>query len=414
MRAPACVSASNSTRDTGVGALAMIGEEYSGGPVTAARERRLRPVTFVLGRAFTSERMSRLSMDKSFAILRKIRLCFSSRSAPSTPMNEPIGDYLRAAILSGAIAALSASPFQNRSAPLADHHQHLFSPAIVALIAAQPMSLTSVEPISADDLIPLLDAAGIARAVVLSTAYMYGSPSRTVENEYEKVKAENDWTSNQIARFPKRLLGFCSFNPLKEYAMQELERCARDPQLRHGLKMHFGNSGVDYHNPQHVSRLKEIFAAANRHGMTILVHMRASITRKLPYGRPEALIFLKHLMPAAPDVPIQIAHLAGAGGYGDRPADDALAVFAEAIEKDDPRTRRLWFDVTTVVLEKQAYLHPLIAKRIRQLGAQRILYGSDASSGSHTPGEGWATFRKIPLTDTEFETIAANVPPYMR
>ena len=321
---------------------------------------------------------------------------------------------MRAAILSGAIAALSASPQQHRAVPLADHHQHLFSPAIAALIAAQPMSLTSVEPISADELIPLLDAAGIARAAVLSTAYMYGSPSRTVENEYEKVKAENDWTSNQIARFPKRLIGFCSFNPLKEYAIQELQRCAGDPHLRHGLKMHFGNSGVDYHNPQHVARLKEVFAAANRHGMAVIVHMRASISRKLPYGRAEALIFLNDFMSVAPDVPIQIAHLAGAGGYGEQVVDEALAVFAEAIEKGDPRTRRLWFDVTTVAVAKQTYLHPHLAKRIRQLGMQRILYGSDAPSGSNRPGEGWATFRKIPLTDAEFETIAANVPPYMQ
>jgi hypothetical protein len=70
--------------------------------------------------------------------------------------------------------------------------------------------------------------------------------------------------------------------------------------------------------------------------------------------------------------------------------------------------------VTTVALANHPDQHPLMAKRIRQLGAQRILYGSDASSGSNTPGEGWATFRKIPLTDTEFETIGANVPPYMR
>jgi predicted TIM-barrel fold metal-dependent hydrolase len=313
---------------------------------------------------------------------------------------------MRGAILTSTIAVLSASSLQTRSAPLADHHQHLFSPGIAALI--------SVKPISADDLIPLLDAAGIARAAVLSTAYMYGSPSRTVEEEYDRVKAENDWTGDQVARFPKRLLGFCGFNPLKDYALHELERCARNPHLRRGLKMHFGNSVVDYHNPHHVARLKEVFAAANRHGMAVIVHMRASISRKLPYGRAEALIFLNDVIPAAPDVPIQIAHLAGAGGYGERVVDEALSVFAEAIEKGDLRTRRLWFDVTTVALANHPYQHPLIAKRIRQLGAQRILYGSDASSGSNTPGERWATFRKIPLTDTEFEIIGANVPPYMR
>jgi hypothetical protein len=57
----------------------------------------------------------------------------------------------------------------------------------------------------------------------------------------------------------------------------------------------------------------------------------------------------------------------------------------------------------------------LIAKRIRQLGLQRIVYGSDAASGGNlTPREGWAEFLKVPLSNAEFRKIATNVPPYMR
>jgi predicted TIM-barrel fold metal-dependent hydrolase len=297
---------------------------------------------------------------------------------------------------------------QSQPAPRADHHQHLFSPGIANLV--------SLKPISADDLISLLDAAGIQRAVVLSVAYMYGSPSRTVENEYEKVKAENDWTSQQVARFPARLRGFCSFNPLKNYALDELARCAKDPHVKYGLKLHFGNSVVDYHNAQHIEQLRRVFRAANGYGMAIVVHMRASISRKVAYGREQARIFLEELIPSAPDVPVQVAHLAGAGGYADPVVDQALAVFVEAIEKGDPRATRLYFDVTTVALpEATADQSRLLARRIRQLGAQRILYGSDAAAGTNLPPrEGWAAFRQLPLTDAEFQVIAANVPPYMR
>ena len=151
-----------------------------------------------------------------------------------------------------------------QSTPLADHHQHLFSPAVTKLS-------TALNPITASDVVSLLDAAGIERAVVLSAAYMFGSPNRAVENEYVKVKAENDWTSQQVGRFPNRLIGFCSFNPLREYALEELARCAKDPRLRAGLKLHFGNSVIDYHNAQHVERLRQssaLFRAANtRHNM---------------------------------------------------------------------------------------------------------------------------------------------------
>ena len=74
----------------------------------------------------------------------------------------------------------------------------------------------------------LLDAAGIRKALVLSLAYQYGNPNRpAVENEYQKVKAENDWTSEQVAQYPDRLVGFCSINPLKDYALEEIARCGK-------------------------------------------------------------------------------------------------------------------------------------------------------------------------------------------
>lgn len=302
---------------------------------------------------------------------------------------------------------LAISP-ASRAAPLADHHQHLFSPGVAAL--------TEFKPIAADDLVAHLDAAGIARAVVLSCAYMFGRPNRVIEHEYEKVKAENDWVSRQVARFPARLRGFCSVNPLKDYALDELARCAKDPHLRRGLKFHFGNSVIDYHDVQHVARVRRVFRAANEHRMAIVVHMRASISRGLPYGGDEARIFLNELVSAAPDIPIQIAHLAGAGGYADPRADEALSVFVEAIGRGDPRTRRLYFDVATVATDQTTSNEAaLIATRIRRLGPQRILYGSDAAAGRNLPPrEGWAAFRKLPLTDAEFQIIAANVPPYLR
>jgi predicted TIM-barrel fold metal-dependent hydrolase len=307
-------------------------------------------------------------------------------------------------LLSAASVCLSS----NALAPRADHHQHLFSPAIAALI--------SFAPIGVDDLVARLDEAGIARAVVLSVAYMYGSPSRSVEHEYEKVKGENDWTSQQVARFPDRLRGFCSINPLKDYALDEIGRCAKDPHLRHGLKLHFGNSAVDYHNSDHVARIRRVFRAANDHRMAIVVHMRASISRNISYGRDEAQIFLNEFVAAAPNVPIQVAHLAGAGRYAEPQVDRALSVFVEAIEKGDSRTRNLYVDVATVATsDTSADEANLIASRIRQLGPRRVLYGSDAPArGNLPPREGWAAFRRLPLTDAEFQIIAANVPPYLR
>ena len=93
------------------------------------------------------------------------------------------------------------------SPPVVDHHQHRFSAATAALAR-------DVSTVSAADLLQFLDEAGIRRAVVFSLAYQYGNPNRSpIEDEYAKVRAENDWTSGQVARFPSGFAGFCAVNP---------------------------------------------------------------------------------------------------------------------------------------------------------------------------------------------------------
>jgi len=274
---------------------------------------------------------------------------------------------------------------------------------------------SSAAPRTADELIAQLDAAGIRRAVVLSTAYIFEQPSRNAEAAAEKVGRDNDWTSRQVARFPDRLIGFCGLNPLKDYALDELARCAKDPNLRRGLKLHFGNSVVDYHNPAHIEQVRRVFRAANVHRMAIVVHMRASVTQKLPYGRDEARIFLNELLPAAPDVVVQVAHLAGAGSWEDDGTRQAIEVFADAITQREPRTRLLYFDVTALGARVTADNARWWAAMIRKLGIERVVFGSDAAVPGATPGDAWAALRKLlPLTDDEFRTIVANVPPYLR
>jgi predicted TIM-barrel fold metal-dependent hydrolase len=271
--------------------------------------------------------------------------------------------------------------------------------------------------VTADDLVKLLDQAGIGRAVVLSVAYQFGNPNRpAVDDEYAKVRAENDWTSREAARFPDRLRGFCGVNPLKDYALEELARCAKDPQLHAGLKLHFGNSDVDLENPRHVSQLREVFRAANANQMAIVVHMRPSVTKRRPYGPATARIFLNDVLPAAPDVPVQIAHLAGAGGYDDPGIDPALGVFVEAIAQGDKRMDHVYFDASGVAgIGQWKEKAGLIATRIRQLGVGRVLYGSDGAVAPNLfPREAFAAFHQLPLSDAEFNTIRSNVAPYLR
>jgi predicted TIM-barrel fold metal-dependent hydrolase len=308
------------------------------------------------------------------------------------------------------IAVLSMFVPLNSLAEIIDYHQHLYSPQAGA--RSSPRS----KGIDADYLVAQLDAAGISRAVVLSVAYSFSNPNKTpVRDEYSHVMDENNWTSAQVAKYPHRLLGFCSVNPLRPYALQEIARCARDANLRTGLKLHFGNSDVNVDNPDHLARVRRVFRAANEHHMAIIVHMHANIDHHRPYGAEEARIFLEELLPEAPDVIVQIAHLAGGGGYDDPETDAALSVFVKAIERKDPRMKNVYFDVCGIALpgmwEDKA---GLLVTRIRQIGTNRLVYGSDAATADNRPQDALKRWHSLPLTQKEFRAIDSNVAPYVR
>jgi predicted TIM-barrel fold metal-dependent hydrolase len=219
-----------------------------------------------------------------------------------------------------------------------------------------------------------------------------------------------------VARFPDRLRGFCGFNPLRAYALEELTRCAEETSLRFGLKLHFGNSDVNLDDPAQVERLSRVFRSANDYGMAVVVHLRPSVTMRRPYGTTQARIFLREILSAAPDVPVQIAHLAGAGGYDDPGTDEALAVFVEAILRNDPSMANVYFDVSGVagIGEWTEAKAEKVANRIRELGLRRVFYGSDAAVAANSPEEAWEKFKSIPLSQSEFDAIQRNIAPYAR
>jgi len=271
--------------------------------------------------------------------------------------------------------------------------------------------------LTADRLIKLLDSTGIRRAVVLSEAFWFGSAlmwgvdrSLSIADEYATVRAENDWVADQVAKYPSRLVAFCSVNPLKSYAVQEIERCGTNPAIR-GLKLHLANSEVDLRSADDVAQLGRVFRTANQHRLPIVVHMRP---RRQPYGREDVEVMLREVLSQAPDVPIQIAHFAGWGGYDDA-TDQAAEAFADAVARNDPATRNLYFDIAGIVFPGTAVeRRQRIAQLIRRLGVERVVFGSDVANPNGSPARGWDQVLKlIPLTKREFATIASNVTPYL-
>jgi predicted TIM-barrel fold metal-dependent hydrolase len=286
--------------------------------------------------------------------------------------------------------------------PLADHHSHVPSPAAAALFG-------DVQSMTAAQVVAELDSAGIRRGVVLSVAYWFGGRrSGAVENEYGKVRAENDWTAQQARRFPARLVPFCSVNPLRDYAREEINRCATQLRVK-GLKLHFNVSGVDLLTSRHAQTVRRVFQAVNQHRLAMVVHVRGD---RAVYGRAHAEKFLD-LLSAAPDVPVQIAHLWGGEGF----SDAALATYAAAVSNGDARTRNLYFDVADIArfVPGSEAARRMIVQHIRTIGPDRILWGSDTAPSGPPASKAWTVFRTtLSLTENEVRTIATNVAPYLQ
>src|SRR5215212_2853348 len=120
---------------------------------------------------------------------------------------------LLAACASGAAVA----PGAPRDAPLVDYHQHLVSPAFAPIVRLPERDGAA--------LVRELDAAGIGRAVVLSVGYSFADERKGLADPDRLTREQNNWTSAEVARNAPRLIGFCSANPLRPVALEELERC---------------------------------------------------------------------------------------------------------------------------------------------------------------------------------------------
>ena len=133
----------------------------------------------------------------------------------------------------------------------ADHHMHLASVDLCRLVGE---CLPSNHPpaVFASDAIRALDEANVSRGVILSCAYLYGLPSLHLSAHEITVRTrrENEFTAAEVAKYPTRLVGFLSVNPLQTSAIDEIRHWRGSSQLI-GLKLHFTASAVHMRSAVH-------------------------------------------------------------------------------------------------------------------------------------------------------------------
>ena len=284
---------------------------------------------------------------------------------------------------SRAIAEPAASPaLASLAAPLADYHLHIQGPTISEALKKlqsrnpavfQGVGASFVNPRTGADVLKLLDSAGIQHGVLLSEAYMFGSPLMAPDQPdvARLTRTENAYNVAEAEKSGGRLTAFIGVDPLSPTALPEIDYWSGRGRV--GLKLHLANSFFDFNASSQMAQLREVFARARDRRMPIIIHLR----NRLEWGATQANAFIDQILPRAEGLPITVAHCAGWGDIN-APTVEALRAFSVALTAGKSGTAALTFDlalVTTAATKPDDPAH--LVDVMREVGISRFRIGSD-------------------------------------
>ena len=159
-----------------------------------------------------------------------------------------------------------------------DFHTHIFPPsfreergeyarrdATFAALFSDPRSRMA----TAEELIAAMDKAQVDAAVAMGIGW----------TDADMGRQANDYIIDAVARYPDRLIGFCSVNPSwGERAVEELERCAA-AGLKGVGELHPDTQGFDLGSREAMAAVME---AARRLGLPVLTHSSEPVGHLYP------------------------------------------------------------------------------------------------------------------------------------
>jgi predicted TIM-barrel fold metal-dependent hydrolase len=238
-----------------------------------------------------------------------------------------------------------------------DFHTHVFSPQIkknrgkyidsdpcfAILYAEKNAKLTT-----ADELIDSMDKEGVDISVIVNIGWV----------THELCVETNDYILESVARYPERLIGFCSVQPNSyDAAVAEIERCAKG-----------GMRGVGEIRPDMQlfdlsdELMMPIIEVLRKHKLILLTHASEPVGHSYPGKGIITPAMLYPLIASLPDLTIVCAHWGG-----------GLPFYALMPEVKQAM-RNVFFDTAA-----SPYLYsPQVYNQVISLvGSDKILFGSD-------------------------------------
>jgi len=186
------------------------------------------------------------------------------------------------------------------------------------------------------------DRLGIDRLVVCSLGDFDYEPT------HEKCVAANREVVRAMRAHPDRVVGFCYVNPAFPEALAELDACVRQFGMK-GLKLWVSVLATD-------ERVFPVIEKARQLGIPVLMHAWKKATGNLPFeSTPEQVAWLARRYP---DVSFIMAHMGGDWERGIKAAGPVA---------------NLMVDTSGSIIECG-----MVEAAVDELGAERVVFGSDA------------------------------------
>ena len=241
---------------------------------------------------------------------------------------------------------------------IVDFHTHIFPPHIKRnrnkYIDNDPCFAilyfdSKAKLATADELIASMDEAGIDISVIVNIGWI----------THELCVETNDYILESIARYPKRLIGFCVVQPQSyEAAITEIERCTKRGirgvgELRPDMQL------LDFSDKEMMDPFVEIMM---KHRLTLLTHTSEPVGHDYPGKGSITPDIIYPLITSYPELTIVCAHWGGGFPF--------YALMPEVKQA----MNNVFFDTAASPL----LYNPEIYQQVIQLvGADKILFGSD-------------------------------------
>lgn len=296
---------------------------------------------------------------------------------------------------------------ENTDVILNDNHVHIMSRDLIKDWKALgiPFSKSDDQYADIDTILKTNQAKHIN---LIGMGYVYGNPEfYQGDDEYEKVKQENDFLF-ESAKKHSNVIPYFAIDPLKEYALEELERCLK-LNSNSGLKLHFSSSQVYLTEPEHLIKVKAIFKKAAEQQLPILLHFDNWHPK---FGRTDVQLLAKEILSDIAAVELTIAHFGSSGGFNQK-TKNVLDAFIEHFEDGSISNKHsIRFDISAVALDKDSEgvkkLTDAEFKELKsycdKLGYDKISFGTDYPL--YTAKEYAEILRhKLQLTESELKEI---------